>query len=112
MGCARQGFDLFNKYGRRAFFHPGVFGDRWGRQFVLQDTFGRYVCKLLGHSKKTYEVEDYEEDYICVVCKRCYRVIGRRPRPQEIYTELPSMLEEPYGIAKLPDGEKDETEER
>lgn len=43
-GC-REGFDLFNRYGRRHFFRRGLFGDQWARCHVLGDTFGEPWAK-------------------------------------------------------------------
>jgi len=57
-GASREGFNLFRKQQRKNFFRGGLFGTKWSRQYVLQDTFGRYVCRLLGHSKKTYDTTD------------------------------------------------------
>ena len=65
----REGFDLFNKSGRIHFFNRGFFGDKWARGLVLQDTFGRWVCKFIGHSKNTF-FTDYPKEEICY---RCYR---------------------------------------
>jgi len=77
---SRQGFNLFHKNGRLSFFRRGVFGDCEGRKYVLRDTFGRYICKMLGHSRKTYLSDIVTvQDGWCkhnVICSRCYRDIG------------------------------------
>lgn len=64
----RQNFNLFSRMGRRSFFGCGIFGDKWARGYVLQDTFGRYICSLIGHAKNTFEAEDR------VICFRCFKV--------------------------------------
>lgn len=56
--ASREGYDLFNKWGRRAFFRHGLFGDRWARKHVLIDTFGHHICAIIGHSKRTWEWDD------------------------------------------------------
>jgi len=73
MGAVREGFNLFSKFGRYYFFRRGMFGDKWARQYVLQDTFGRYICKILGHSKKTFETDDIPPE---IICFRCFRKIS------------------------------------
>lgn len=75
-GPCRENFNLFKKYGIHNFFRRGIFGDKWARQFVLQDTFGKFVCMILGHSKKTFNYLS-EDDYKSVVkvCFRCYKRI-------------------------------------
>jgi hypothetical protein len=68
MASVREGFDLFSKFGRKYFFRRGLFGDKWARKYVLNDTFGRYVCKAFGHSKKTFLTDEKE-----TICLRCFR---------------------------------------
>jgi hypothetical protein len=60
--ASRQGFDLFNKYGRRAFFSRNKTYRRW--HYVWRDTFGRFPCFFLGH-------DTYETDEGLIACKRC-----------------------------------------
>lgn len=73
MTC-REGFDLFNKGQRKNFFRKGIFGDKFARHYVLKDTFGKYVCKMFGHSRKIYNLEDCDGTKF-KLCDRCYRRI-------------------------------------
>jgi len=68
ISAGREGFDLFHKYGRYYFFRRGIFGDKWARKFVLQDTFGRFICALIGHAK-TFKTEEGQN-----CCYRCYKI--------------------------------------
>lgn len=70
---SREGFNLFHKFGRKHFFRRGLFGDRWARDYVLRDTFGRYICAILGHTKKTFETDDEPPRIICL---RCFREVN------------------------------------
>lgn len=70
MGCGREGFNLFHRLGRRCFFKRGILGDPWARKYVLRDTFGRYVCMIIGHSKNTFLTDD---DPPRKVCNRCFK---------------------------------------
>ena len=68
--ASREGFNLFHKFGRQYFFRRGILGDKWARRYVLQDTFGRYICKIVGHTKKTYITADNRE-----ICYRCFQTL-------------------------------------
>jgi hypothetical protein len=68
----RQGFNLFTKIGRENFFEGGLLGYEWARQFVLQDTFGKFICAIFGHSRKTFLTDDYPPEKVCF---RCYKRI-------------------------------------
>lgn len=68
--ASREGFNLFHKYGKRNFFRRGILGDKWARRYVLRDTFGRYVCQLIGHTAKTYKAEDSK-----LICFRCFQEV-------------------------------------
>ena len=72
--CGRQGFNLFNPYGRKAFFSNGIFGDKWGRRYVLQDTFGEFICKIRGH--KLFNSADDTQNYVEASCSRCGKLIA------------------------------------
>jgi hypothetical protein len=75
MGSAsRQGFDLFHPYGRKAFFRSGILGDKWGRRYVLQDTFGKFICKIKGH--KLFNSADDIKNYVEASCSRCGKLIA------------------------------------
>lgn len=63
----REGFNLFHKFGRRHFFKRGLFGDKWARMFVLKDTLGRYVCRIIGHAE-SFENDDDPPKKICCRC--------------------------------------------
>ena len=65
----REGFNLFHKFGRRHFFRRGILGDKWARSHVINDTFGKYICKILGHTD-TFETDDYPKPR--TLCKRCF----------------------------------------
>lgn len=75
MGASRQGYNLFTKIGRKNFFEVGIFGDKWARSYVLQDTFGRYICKLIGHSKRTFDYRDSDDEDAIKICSRCFERI-------------------------------------
>ena len=63
----REGFNLLHKFGRYHFFQRGLFGDKWARQYVLQDTFAKYVCMIIGHGK-TFKTGDYPPIICCYRC--------------------------------------------
>jgi len=71
-GC-RQNFNLFSTQGRESFFSRGIIGDEWARQFVFNDTFGKYICKLMGHAK-TFITDDPQPE---IRCSRCLKNIER-----------------------------------
>ena len=66
----REGFNLFSKTGRENFFRRGILGDKLARHYVIADTFGRFYCRLFGHSKEVFEDNDGNP-----ICPRCYRRI-------------------------------------
>lgn len=65
-GAGREGFDLFNKFGRKAFWNylkRGRFqSDMW------RDTFGRFACWFLGHDRYNAAMANEPPEY---ACKRC-----------------------------------------
>jgi len=71
--CSRENFNLLSKISRKHFFRRGLIGDKWAREYVLQDTFGRFVCKIIGHGETftsdSYDVVDNETPY--KICYRC-----------------------------------------
>jgi hypothetical protein len=71
MGSCREGFDLFNSFGRKHFFKRGLLGDKWARHYVLKDTLGKYICKIIGHSK-TFNTDDIPPNKCCL---RCFKII-------------------------------------
>ncbi len=73
MGASREGFNLLNKFGRYNFFKRGGLRSRWVRTYFLRDTFGRYVCGSLGHSKKTFVTDDCPSK---IICYRCFRELA------------------------------------
>lgn len=70
MGSSREGYNLFNKYGRRVLFRNLLRG-RVDWHYVWTDTFGRYICRVIGHSK-TFETDDIPPKKCCL---RCFRYI-------------------------------------
>ena len=74
MAC-REGFDLFTNFGRRAFFRPGLLGDKWNRHYAWIDTFGHHICAIIGHSKDTYLWQDTEVGEERLICLRCNKKI-------------------------------------
>lgn len=68
MSASRECFDIFSKYGRKNFFRPGMFGDKWARHYVIKDTFGHHLCFIAGHSKNVFVSDEGEK-----ICRRCYR---------------------------------------
>ncbi|KKS07451.1 MAG: hypothetical protein UU61_C0016G0020 [Parcubacteria group bacterium GW2011_GWB1_41_4] len=72
--CSRENFNLLSKISRRYFFQRGLIGDKWARAHVLQDTFGRFVCKIIGHGKTfTVGLGEVDNETPYKVCLRCYR---------------------------------------
>ncbi len=63
MGCSREGFDLFTKYGRQHFFKS------WNWHYMWGDTFNQIICIFKGHIKYDAGEGDY-------ACRRCYKYIG------------------------------------
>jgi len=79
---SRENFNLFNKISRKYFFQRGLIGDKWAREHVLQDTFGRFVCKIIGHGK-TFTADSYDmvgNKTPYEICYRCYRSISSQGR--------------------------------
>ncbi len=80
----RVSFNLFSKHGRASFFRGGrLFGDKWSRQYVLRDTFGRHICSLLGHSDKTFQSQEAVNVASNTICLRCFSKLGEK----ETWTE-------------------------
>lgn len=73
MGAAREGHDLFHRFGRRHFVADLRRGHFNGH--VWRDTFGRFACWLLGHD--CYFTRDWDW-----VCRRCCHFI-RTPLTKE-----------------------------
>lgn len=72
-GSCREGFDLFNRYGRDNFRRRICFrGQFW--DLVWRDTFGRYICKIIGHTSKTFITDGTPPKKICY---RCFREAGK-----------------------------------
>jgi len=73
MSCSRQNFDITKKWGRKHFwryFKKDLF-DKWAWRYMLQDTFGRYLCILIGH-------KPFENDEGYMFCARCSRSLAKR----------------------------------
>jgi len=71
--AGRQGYNLFNPYGRKAFFNSSIFGDKWGRRYVFNDTFEKFICKIKGH--KLFNSADDTKNYVEKTCSRCSKLI-------------------------------------
>lgn len=75
--ASREGFDLFTKPGREAFFKylkRGVF-----QELMWEDTFAQLLCILIGHN--IYNASDFnngkdaKEEW---ACRRCHKYIESR----------------------------------
>lgn len=69
MGEAREGYDLFNKWGRRHFIRDLKAG-RFN-SYVWRDTFGRFACRVLGHDVYDSNPGGTPEP----ACKRCCKFL-------------------------------------
>ena len=80
MGGCREGFNLFNRYGR-IHFSSHVRAGRWryALGFVFADTFGPPVCWLLGHRPYHANKECVSEppEFACLRCHRWLRDAAR-----------------------------------
>ncbi len=76
MGAAREGFDLMNKHGRRAFWAHLKRG-RFQR-VMWRDTFGRLICWLHGeHSiRQDWDNGDGTPSTSCTTCCRWLKQEG------------------------------------
>ena len=74
--ASRDNFDLFTKWGRDNFFRSGLVGDNHSRHYAKIDTFGHYICAVVGHG----DVWESQEEEI-IICLRC----GKRVVAQEEY---------------------------
>jgi len=75
--ASRENFNLFSKYGRKNFFHRGLFGDRWARENVFADTFRvilRVICAIKGHGKTSFM--DWDNGISGELCHRCLKPTG------------------------------------
>ena len=73
MGACRQGFDLFNRYGRKSAFEQIRRGDwKYVRQYIFRDTLTRFLCKLSGGCHFTWQPDPVEEPeaLYCQWCKK------------------------------------------
>lgn len=66
----RENFNLFTIQGIKNFFGSGGFKNNWATEWVLDDTFGRFICNRSGHSKRTFNAGSGGRD---VWCERCTR---------------------------------------
>ena len=69
MGTMREGYNLFTKVG---WYHLKKNWRYNKLQYVYEDTFGGYICKVVGHTKKTFQTNDIPPEKICY---RCYKVV-------------------------------------
>lgn len=66
MGASRMGFDLTTKIGWQNLKYQMRWGINWG--LVLSDTFGKFVCKAIGHNP--FDAGDSQKG-----CYRCGKYI-------------------------------------
>lgn len=66
MGASREGYDLFNRAGRRHFWREL----RRGRieRLMWRDTFGRLSCALRGHKAFVADHVNGKEEWACSRC--------------------------------------------
>ena len=73
MSSAREGFNIFHKYGRRHLWKAARSGRlRYARQYVFRDTFTPWICWLSG-GHEFYWAPDpaYEpDDKACCWCHK------------------------------------------
>lgn len=85
MSCCREGFDLFNKHGRRAFRRYFPNHVPWG--LVWGDTFPQIICWIFGHDEKLATPEGcFPPEY---ACKRCYKFTTKREKLKSEITAKP-----------------------
>lgn len=72
MGASREGFDLFNKYGRRAFWRELKRGRIQSLMWV--DTFGRFRCLLIGHDLYDANAGGCPPEF---ACRKCHKYIDK-----------------------------------
>lgn len=83
--AARQGFDLFNKYGRRLILRTICFRsflnvfDKQFWKYLWTDTFCQMWCWIVGHREKRHE------DGAASSCTRCWHFLpsNRVPAPAD-----------------------------
>ena len=81
MAASREGWNLLSRYGWGVFWRAS-WKRRWGsRENIWKDTFGRFVCRTLGHSKKLHDISDLwdtesKTEQRALLCDRCYRVVS------------------------------------
>jgi hypothetical protein len=81
MGCAREGFDMFTKWGWKHFLARPWRALKYNREYIWKDTLGHHICALIGHcvrARDMFETESWhpalQREVPCLICKRCYRV--------------------------------------
>lgn len=75
MGAARQGFNAFNPYGRQAIWHHLKRGPKWWRHIYWSDTFGQFVCAVVGHNR--YDCSDPGRAGEEFACRRCHQYLPK-----------------------------------
>ena len=71
---SREGFNLFLPQGRVHFVKHGGLFSADVRRYIPQDTFGRFICGVLGHATMFWIGDD-------LVCYRCFGVVKVEARP-------------------------------
>lgn len=69
MGASRPSYNLLKRYGWSNLFRYGAWKKKWAWYYAPRDTFGKFICPIIGHGK-TFTTEDKR-----VICKRCFREV-------------------------------------
>lgn len=75
--ACREGVDLFNRYGRRAFLRDLVKRRRFNR-LMWRDTFGRVLCWLSGEHVIRQTFENGETSTSCSCCCKWLKQVGHK----------------------------------
>lgn len=79
MGMSREGFDLFNRYGRAHIWQRIRLGGwRHVRRYVFRDTFAKWICALSGGHEYTLQPDAVNEPAE-LSCGWCH---ARKPREE------------------------------
>ena len=78
MGAAREGFDLFHKFGRQSAWRY-ISRGRWP-SYLWLDTFGKFRCILTGHG---HYVSDYDNSKPNWACRKCGKFVDAPTRVKE-----------------------------
>lgn len=78
-GAAREGWNVFSKWGRQVLWsrvrNPRRWKEIWrSREYLLKDSFGIFVCHAVGHSQQTFWAPQCEIE--SQICQRCFQPTG------------------------------------